>query len=66
MNSFFFFIKVTIKWTIILIESRFLLIEFYKPAIVCKTTLMIVTTAVKGCIFTLSIVNQCAKNANKS
>ena len=30
-----------------LIESRFLLIEFSKPAIVCKITLMFVTTAVK-------------------
>ena len=30
-----------------LIESRFLLIEFYKPAIVCKITLMFVTTAEK-------------------
>ena len=29
-----------------LIESRFLLIKFYKPAIVCKITLTYVTTAV--------------------
>ena len=30
-----------------LIESRFLLIEFYKPAIVCKITITFVTTPVK-------------------
>ena len=46
MDSLFFFHKISNEVDY-LIESRFLLIEFYKPAIVCKITLMFVTTAVK-------------------
>ena len=45
MNSLFFH-KINNK-VVYLIESRFLLIEFYEPAIVCKITPMFVTTAVK-------------------